>query len=111
MANKKEGKKDYKAELQSFFASNVPNILLRTLKGFIENLSKGITDSIHKTERKFLETLVSFVAFTAALLLLAVAAIMLIAEYSGLTLGWSFLIMGLIMLIISMLLHHAAKKI
>ena len=109
MGKKKE--KDYGKQLESFFKTNAPNIILKTLKGFIDKLAKGVTDSIHKTEKKFLETLVAYVTFTAALLFLGAAAIMLIAEYSGLSLGWSFLVVGLLLMVISMFLHGAARRI
>jgi hypothetical protein len=108
MGEKKE--KEYGKQIESFFKTNGPNIILKTLKGFIDKLAKSVTDSIHKTERKFLETLVAYVTFTAALLFIGAAAIMLIAEYSGLSMGWSLLVVGLLLMVISML-HGAARRI
>jgi len=109
MAKTKE-KKD-ESKIHEFFRDKGPDLVLNALKGFISNLSKNVVDAIHRTEKKFLDTLVSYLFFAVGSVFVAIALIFLIIQYMGLSVGWSFLVIGLIMLLWSLFLKKRSESI
>ena len=103
--------KKEKKDFQDMLLEKSPGIILKTLKGFIEDVSESVIQKIHKSEKKFMATFISFIQLAAGTIFLAIALIFLINEYLGLSKGWSFLVIGLVLIIWSIILKNHYEKI
>ena len=107
MAQKKDEKKDM---LHEIMLEKGPSFFLKVIKGFIDELSKSMSETIHRYEKKYLDTLMSYLFFSVGIIFIATAVIFLINEYLGLSRGWSFLFIGLIMVLWSVFIKGKAYK-
>ncbi|NOZ81283.1 MAG: hypothetical protein GXP63_06450 [DPANN group archaeon] len=99
------------------------NSFLNTLKGIVsssivKNMKERSEDLVHhaqeiayQTAENMMEKLFSAVLFGAGVLFIMIAITLLVVQYLDLTLGWSFLLMGLLLLVISLLFKgHIRQK-
>lgn len=80
------------------------------ISGLAGNLVGRVQDIILYTEEKVLQILYSSVLFVTGLVFLSIAVVSLMNEYLGLSKGWSFLIISLILLLSSTIIKNKALK-
>lgn len=88
--------------------------VFQTVMSGLSGLAKGfvgkIQDVIIYTEEKVLQVLYASVLFVTGLVFLSIAVVSLMNEYLGLSKGWSFLIISLILILSSVVLKDKAFK-
>jgi len=109
MAKKKEKPKD-DSWIKSMIADKGPDFVVGTLKGFIDKLTKSITDSIHNSEKKFMQTLVYYILFAVGAVLLAAGGIILISEYFEISKGWIYFGAAIILILWSWHIKNQVEK-
>jgi hypothetical protein len=85
-----------KSGISSFISDRV-NHTVNEIQGYI-------TDA----EEKAVQILYASSFFVAGAIFISIAAVMLINQYLNLSIGWSFMIMGLILIIASMVVKNKA---
>ncbi len=101
-SEKKEEKSWFKGDL----ASKLIDVITIGFKTGIEKLQ----ERIYETEQKMLKIFFSAMLMMAGVFFVSVAIILLIAQYLKISLGWSFLIIGLVLLIASLQLKQQVMK-
>ena len=75
---------------------------------FIAGLSGKVNDIIVSTEEKIIQKVYSTVLLISGLIFLSLSFVFLMNEYSILSQGWSFLIMGIILVMVSLIIKNRA---
>ena len=88
--------------------------IFQTVVSGISGLAKGLVgkvqDVIIYTEEKVMQILYASVLFVTGLVFLSIAIVSLMNEYLGLSRGWSFLIISLILMMASMIVKNKALR-
>ncbi len=75
---------------------------------FISGLSGKVNDIIVSTEEKIIQKVYSTVLLISGLIFLSLSFVFLMSEYSILSQGWSFLVMGIILVMVSLIIKNRA---
>ena len=103
---KKETKKDWKTELVEGLKSKALSGIVEYAKGLI----KKAQDAVYYTQRKVIQLFYASALFIAGIIFLSIAIVLLISDYLKLSKGWSFLILGLVLIILAMFVKISAEK-
>lgn len=88
----------------------VSSSIVKNLKDHTKDFVQRGQEIIYQTTENVMERLFSTMLFSIGSILVIVAVALLIYENLGLSLGWSFLIMGLILLVISLLFKERIRR-
>lgn len=88
----------------------VSSSIVKNLKDHTKDFVQRGQEIIYQTTENVMERLFSTMLFSVGSILVIVAVALLIYENLGLSLGWSFLIMGLILLVISLLFKERIRR-
>lgn len=77
---------------------------------YFTNFSGKAKEFIISTEEKAIRIFYSAILLLAGLIFLSISFVFLINEYFELSKGWSFLMMGLILIIVALLIKSKNKK-
>jgi len=103
MAVKKEdGKFDLAGMLKSGIFSGIVS--------YVKGLMGKFQDFVIYTEEKVIQIFYASTLFIAGLVFLSISVVLLMSEYLKLSQGWSFLIIGLILIMAAMMIKNKALK-
>ena len=77
---------------------------------FLSGLAKKAQDIAYYTEQKLLQFFYASVFFTAGAIFVCIAVVFLLNEYTGLSMGWGLLIIGLFLLLLATIVKRHAVK-
>lgn len=88
--------------------------ILQTVVSGLSGLAKGLIGRVQEiildTEEKVMQILYASVLFVTGLVFMSIAIVFLMNEYLGLSRGWSFFIISLILILSSMIFKNKALK-
>ncbi len=102
MAKKKDEKSTDKPQYNWFtkwITDKGSDFIVSIFQDFINKLSKSITDQIYKINKKFIQTIIYFLAFISGIILLIAGIIILLNEYFNINKGWIYTGIAIILLI------------
>lgn len=105
---KKSGKKH--SIIKDTIAEFVTSTALESVKSFVESLADRTHDFFMQLEKKIVQGLYASVVMICGLIFLLISLAFLLSEYLKLSKGWSFLILGLILIIIALVSMNMIKK-
>jgi TRAP-type uncharacterized transport system fused permease subunit len=80
------------------------------VKEFLSTFAARIQDAVIYTEEKVLQLLYASVIFITGVVFLCAAAVNLMTQYLQLSRGWSYLIIGLILILAAMTIKNKAVR-
>lgn len=107
---KKAQKEEKKSVIKDFLVDHGGELVIKAFEGFVHNLTEKMMDVIVNFEKRILGTGVSYVFFMIGSIFISVAIIFLLYQYLGLSLGWSFMFIGLILVIWSYMIRKKYEK-
>jgi len=84
--------------------------IMSGLSGLAKSLVGKVQDVILYTEEKVMQILYASVLLVTGLVFLAASAVALMNEYLGLSKGWSYLIISLVLILSSLIIKNKAMK-
>ena len=99
-------KKDWKAELMEGLKSGVVSGVIQ----YIKNFTNRVQDIVYRTQKKVIQIFYASALFIAGVIFLSIAVVLLISEYLQLSKGWSFLILGLVLIILAMFVKMNVER-
>lgn len=110
MAKREEKQKKHDNPFVSVLKELTANVLLGSLKTIYENFLKTLQDYAYKTQKKVLDVFLTFFIFIIGIFIILLSIIFLIHEYLRFSFGWSLLVVGLFLLIMSLLMKSRIDK-
>ncbi len=95
---KKEKEKGLTYSLKEFAKS----FLINSMKGIFDNVMQTLKQEILDTKKKILRSVFIFLLLFAGIFFIFLGGVFLINQYTKLGFGWSFVIIGLLILVFSM---------
>lgn len=95
MPKKKQG---VGSALMDFFET----LIIGTLKSVAESYLDHVQNKIKDTHRRMMELTLAYAILLLSMVFVSIAAVMLISEYLEVSKGWSFLVVGLLLLLWAM---------
>ncbi|MCF7859910.1 MAG: hypothetical protein K9N07_11410 [Candidatus Cloacimonetes bacterium] len=92
-------KKEGEASAEKPVLTTILDFASGLFSGLSGNVVERISDVVEKKEKKLLELLVEKAVFLISLIFICIAAVLIISQYLELHMGWSFLIIGLMLLV------------
>ncbi|HII17588.1 TPA: hypothetical protein HA361_06780 [Candidatus Woesearchaeota archaeon] len=107
MAKKEKPKEN---PFKSFFSEAASSILIKSLKGYAQTLMDSLHDAIDAIHDRLAKSIISLVMGILALIFISIGVILLINEYLHLSKGWTFFVVGLILLLWGMAIKSRLKR-
>lgn len=97
--------KKAKEEKHDFWSGIVLNLFKDSMQDFVAQVRQAIFD----TEDRILNTLYAGTVFIVATIFILIAFVLLLSDYTILTLGWSFMFIGLLALVAVLLFKQKSR--
>ncbi|MGM5482624.1 MAG: hypothetical protein ACQESF_04135 [Nanobdellota archaeon] len=105
---KKEGKKE--GFFESLLKDRSTHFIYDASRKFFETMFKTIRVNIESTIKLISRYLGSYIFFLVGVLFILVSVILLLEEYFNVHHGWSLLVIGLILLVVSLMMRLNIEK-
>lgn len=101
-------KKEKEKESSSSILEMLKSIAVSSVTDYVKGVMSDIHDLVEYVAKRALQILYATALFMVGLLFLCIAAVLLIRQYLHLSIGWSFMVMGLILIIAAILIKNKA---